>query len=422
MPVIWRENKTKTITVTQQGRYFVFGKRGSPYEYRYDLSTGEFFCWQKRTQERHHQDSRARSSWFQAKLETEDRKFEIMFKKALEMRPRGSINQLMELFQRDEIKNLEGWAALGINVRDNHRTGWGHFEYGIELEIQPRDLSNPIRTFMHHVNESWHPSQINNIGHMYQSFTDQKDKDIINEIFSDNTVKDNAGIFVTFHDGNKKEYLYDRESMQMLVDLIKRYKLPIARFMGYINFLSHVENVDIDEFLQIYPMYLDQEYEDRNHKISKMWKFPNNFWTHYMRQERRRTREQELENYNPNAEDTESRAVLEYESGDYCIKVPRSARDIQHESDVLDHCAARSYLQYIENGRTAIVFMRRRSEPNTPFITIEIRDDYIRQCQAGSDHRTLHDREKEFVREWAAAKDLRLDRDSWRANLVPRLR
>ncbi len=418
MPVIWRENKAKTITVDQQGRFFVFHKRNSPYEYRYDISNGEFYCWKKATQERYNQDSRGKSSWFQAKLETEDFKFEVMFKKALEIKPRGSITQLMALFQDDRIKNLEGWAALGINVHNNHHTGWGNFEYGVQLEIQPRDLSNPIRTFMHHVNESWEPAQINSIGNMYKSFTDQEDKDIINQIFADNTVKDNAGMFDTFHDGNKKEHLYDTESMTTLINIIKQYKLPVSRFMGYIQWVVDVEYINIDEFLAKYPRYLDQEYQDKNRKVSKMWKFPNNFWTHYMRQVRRRTRERELDHYNPDAEQLAEQAVLEYESGDYCIRIPRGPEDIRHESDVLHHCAARSFLRYVENGRTAIVFMRRRSDPDTPFITIEVRDGYVRQCQAGRDHRHCNDREKDFIREWANEKGLRVDRDSWRINLV----
>lgn len=418
MPVIWRENKTKTISVTQQGRYFIFGKRGSPYEYRYDLSTGEFFCWQKRTQERHHQDSRARSSWFQARLETEDLKFEIMFKKALEMRPRGSINQLMELFQRDEIKNLEGWAALGINVRDNHHTGWGHFEYGVRLHIQPRDVSAPIREFMTEISDQWNPVQINKIGDMYKSFTDQKDKDIVNEIFAENIVRNNAGIFTTYHDGERKEHLYDAETMHELVEIIKEYKLPVMRFMWYINMINTMEYIDFDQFMEIYPMYLLQECADHDGKKSKMWKFPNNLWTHYMRQRTKNSRERELDNFNPDAEDIEEQALLEYENDEFCIKVPRGPEDIREEADVLDHCAATAYLNHVANGRTAIVFMRRKERPDRPFVTIEIRNNRVRQCQGDRDHRRVNDHEKEFIREWALAKDIDVDSDSWTYNLV----
>lgn len=418
MPVIWRENKQKTITVDQQGRFWVFHKRNSPYEYRYDMSNGEFYCWRKAAQERYNQDSRGKSSWFMAKLVTEDHKFEVMFKKALEIRPRGSITQLMALFQDERVKNVEGWAALGITVDNNHRTGWGNFEYGTRLEIQPRDLSAPIREFITTVNDHWNPAQINSIGEMYKSFADQEDKDIVNEIFGESIVRNNAGIFTTYHDGHRKDHLYDRATVQTLVNLIKEYKLPVMRFMWYINMISTVECIDFDQFMQIYPMYLTQEYEDRNRKRSKMYKFPVNLWTEYMRQETRRTRERELDHYNPDAEELAERAILEYENDEYCIRVPRGPEDIREEARVLDHCAATAYLNNVANGRTAIVFMRRKANPNRPFVTIEVRNNRVRQCQGDRDHRRVNDHEKAFIREWAAVKGINVDNNSWTYNLA----
>ena len=418
MPVIWRENKAKTITVDQQGRFFIFHKRNSPYEYRYDMSNGEFYCWKKADQARHNQDSRGRSSWFMAKLVTEDHKFEVMFKKALEIRPRGSITQLMALFQDDRVKNLEGWAALGITVNECHHTGWGNFEYGVTLNTQPRDVSAPIREFITTVNDQWNPTQINKIGEMWGSFNDQEDKDIVNEIFAENIVRNNAGIFTTYHDGERKEHLYDPETMHTLVGIIKEYKLPVMRFMWYIKMVNTMEYIDFDQFMQIYPMYLLQECEDHNGKKSKMWKFPNNLWTHYMRQETKRTRERELDHYNPNAEELAERAILEYENDEYCIRVPRGPEDIREEANVLDHCAATAYLNNVANGRTAIVFMRRKSNPNRPFVTIEVRNNRVRQCQGDRDHRRVNDREKAFIREWAAAKGIDVDNGSWTYNLA----
>lgn len=42
----------------------------------------------------------------------------------------------------------------------------------------------------------------------------------------------------------------------------------------------------------------------------------------------------------------------------------------------------------------------------------------MESSSAGRDHRHCNDHEKDFIREWANEKGLRVDRDSWRINLV----
>lgn len=74
-----------------------------------------------------------------------------------------------------------------------------------------------------------------------------------------------------------------------------------------------------------------------------------------------------------------------FEYGDMMIVVPRSMQEIIDEGKALSHCVG-GYAERHAKGQTIILFLRKTSDPKTPYFTIEIdkefgsKKPYIRQC------------------------------------------
>lgn len=77
---------------------------------------------------------------------------------------------------------------------------------------------------------------------------------------------------------------------------------------------------------------------------------------------------------------SEWRKKLEFSSGDLFIRQPASVQEIVAEGNALSHCVG-GYANRHANGDTTIMFLRKKSEPDRPFFTIEVSNDYkIAQC------------------------------------------
>lgn len=71
---------------------------------------------------------------------------------------------------------------------------------------------------------------------------------------------------------------------------------------------------------------------------------------------------------------------LIYENDTFVMKIPQSGEDIIAEGNALKHCVG-SYVDRHADGRTNILFIRRKEKPDTPYFTIEISNDRrIIQC------------------------------------------
>lgn len=75
------------------------------------------------------------------------------------------------------------------------------------------------------------------------------------------------------------------------------------------------------------------------------------------------------------------RKDLEFEHGDLCVISPKSKADIVNEGKVLSHCVG-GYADRHVNGKLSIMFLRRKTEPDKPYYTIEVGNDcIIKQCR-----------------------------------------
>ena len=100
---------------------------------------------------------------------------------------------------------------------------------------------------------------------------------------------------------------------------------------------------------------------------------------------------------------------FEYVGNDFSVVAPTKAEDLANEGSKLHHCV-KSYIRYVTNGETNIVFIRKNTELEKPFFTVEITNDNIIQQVHGLQNRNA-DTEPgltEFVEKWAKDKNLTL--------------
>jgi hypothetical protein len=64
--------------------------------------------------------------------------------------------------------------------------------------------------------------------------------------------------------------------------------------------------------------------------------------------------------------------------GQYLIDMPKCCADLTEEGSYLHHCVG-GYANSVANGNTAIYFLRKASEPNTPWLTVEVQNKRCRQ-------------------------------------------
>ena len=63
------------------------------------------------------------------------------------------------------------------------------------------------------------------------------------------------------------------------------------------------------------------------------------------------------------------------------IKAPDSEEEIRQEGFTLHHCVG-TYINRVAEGKTVILFVRKISEPDTPFVTMEVYNGKVVQVRA----------------------------------------
>ena len=91
-------------------------------------------------------------------------------------------------------------------------------------------------------------------------------------------------------------------------------------------------------------------------------------WRERYEEQNRKEREQRAK---LNKVKIEFRKTLEFEDKDYLIRLPVDKNEIVKEGMELHHCVG-GYAERHETGDTTIMFLRKKSEPDKPFYTIEV--------------------------------------------------
>ena len=106
------------------------------------------------------------------------------------------------------------------------------------------------------------------------------------------------------------------------------------------------------------------------------------------------------------------KAKYEYANGDFAVVAPRDALDIIVEGEMLCHCLHSSdrYWDRIETHESYILFLRRASDPDMPYYTLEVEPDgTVRQKRTKYDRQNADIEEaKKFLTEWQSVIKKRL--------------
>ena len=102
-----------------------------------------------------------------------------------------------------------------------------------------------------------------------------------------------------------------------------------------------------------------------------------------------------------------------YSDDKFLVKRPLLPSDIHREGSVLNHCVG-TYTNRVLSGGTHIFFVRKKSAPDKPLVTLEVSDDGRILQQRGKGNRVTTPEESDFIAHWASA--YRANMLDWRAN------
>ena len=91
----------------------------------------------------------------------------------------------------------------------------------------------------------------------------------------------------------------------------------------------------------------------------------------------------------------EKRTKMLEDDGEYIIDMPKCSADLTNEGSCLHHCVG-GYVRTVADGGTAIYFLRKKSEPHTPWLTVEVSSKICRQIH-GSCNAWMGSRDEYFA-------------------------
>lgn len=104
-----------------------------------------------------------------------------------------------------------------------------------------------------------------------------------------------------------------------------------------------------------------------------------------------------------------------YSDGEYSVVAPGSLEDILKEGDALHHCIASSdrYMERMDRHESYILFLRKASEPEVPYYTMEVEPNgTVRQIRTEYDRQNKDvDQARAFLKDWQAEVSKRLTED-----------
>lgn len=115
-------------------------------------------------------------------------------------------------------------------------------------------------------------------------------------------------------------------------------------------------NISVSELQRLHDLYMTMSNEQFRQRQAM-------YAEETRKQEERRQKENKLK--------LEFRQQLNYEDENYLIRLPVDGNEIQQEGLTLHHCVG-GYAYSHESGATTIMFLRKKSEPDKPFYTIEV--------------------------------------------------
>ena len=137
----------------------------------------------------------------------------------------------------------------------------------------------------------------------------------------------------------------------------------LAEYYDYLNIIKEM-GYSLEDQINLFPKNLEQK---RNERVEERDREKNEDWG--------RRLDEEFENVKKNFKKLRKR--FGYETEDFIIRPAESCLEIVREGETLHHCvgATKTYVSRHNTGKSYILFMRRKENPDTPYCTIEIGED-----------------------------------------------
>ncbi len=97
-----------------------------------------------------------------------------------------------------------------------------------------------------------------------------------------------------------------------------------------------------------------------------------------------------------------------YDDNKYAIITPQTAMDMEQEGAILHHCVG-SYVPRVANEECEIYFMRKTNDMQKPFLTIEVKNNILKQCYGYRDSYNSDKNAEKFIRKWCEQNKLLID-------------
>lgn len=190
------------------------------------------------------------------------------------------------------------------------------------------------------------------------------------------------------HIGKLLRYYSDKEAFKKLLEVQSADKLTQYMQEQHIEYGPYIDYISACIFL-----HLDLS-------LAKV-AFPKNFAK--MHDDYTGQQNAEL-NKKVNAEmkiTAEKYTCLEYCDDKYKVVVAKNKKELITEGEKLHHCVGRmGYDQKQASGNTVICFVRKRSSPNTPYVTVEVDCKTLKVLQCYGDHDNVVHKVDDFVKDW----------------------
>ena len=426
------ENTVWDITAEKNGKYINLKKYGDDKkEYRYDISTGKFerINHYKKGDKITPVKTKNITKWFtDCGLFCTDEKFAKLIKtnaRTWENNRYKSIVRYIEALSSEFSKTYEAWLSLGVEIEEvkkavennYHVSSWSLGTHPSQLtkeqlkfitdnyKVISRDEINFIKDMpdMRVFNKLRELAKTTKYSEIFEYTQTEYD---YSRPFGDRYVKIKQNLF----NPEKELSTSGRYIVKHIIDTINDFNLDIISFCDYLLRLKHVECLDVHDLFNTshYPDYLKMEKVLKRHRLSKIDKYPKYFLSQFKitQAEYKVMKTKYSEEMFKAQCDIYRSLTSKYDK--YQIVVPEATAEIENEADELKHCV-RSYIQRVVDGETLIVFLRDNESPETPLVTIEVRNGEVIQAYGERDRKPEQD-QLDTIRLWAKEKGLQL---SW---------
>lgn len=205
-------------------------------------------------------------------------------------------------------------------------------------------------------------------------------------------------------------FISDRMSVQQIMNYVKKQQAGsykgkstsriFEQWRDYLNMCQQLKK-NIQDEMVYRPRELKRRHDECVEELNKQ----RIIKAMQQNPEQREEEAQKMRKKFPGAEEVlkEIKPKYEYENEEYIIIVPQQLMEIVTEGQALHHCVGNTerYFERIKNRETYICFLRRKSEAEIPFYTIEVEPGgTIRQHRSYLDEEPNIEEIRGFLKEW----------------------